>query len=784
MNLKKKPVLFLLIIAIVIQIALPICAIDFAPNLENDIESASSQQTRFWLFLNDHTIWRNYGNEYFLGTNNEVVERAPMMCTWEELGGVKSWEVEFRMTDAEENYYYTIRTPDAQKYLCAIETSPGVATLGFIELSEGAAIQDYCLWTIGNRAQGYYIRSKTGYYLTSTSKDSITLINSSIISSVNRDYTVWIPGTVDDYQKVEAFLFNYPSYLSVGNSTTLSLEYITLTNQTPTINVDAYNCFEFSVENSNVATITQNGVLTAISPGYTTVFIEYLPTGVKQFFELSVGQIIPNDTYYIVNKGTKQCLISPRAAGEDKRISILSWRTTDNAKWNVTYNSAGYYTIQSVQNQGKIGLIDSNNADNVLLSCLPDTYSDCTKIKILATDFGGFKMYIDDEYSSAEAFATTTTDDFLSQIRYSPNDDYSDEWLFIPVTQALTLGDGLKTSTDIYIQNVNTNKYLSVSDDSSVVGVDAFSNANSLWSLSGNANGMGDYVVWKKSSILALTNNNGSFTLDSPISNLDNKVFEISRVNVLPYEALHVIKIDGKYLAMRNDGSLYLSTVNTADGVYWRINTYSEEKQAEYFCFRYVDQDSTDMASPFKKYMEDSGYTSEVTKNSIVNDFHNTLVNGDNDIIIFMGHGFPNALLLYAGDSNNHYPRYHTNREYDNTYCINDIPDNGLSNVKMILLLGCNTGVTNVDGYNLVESFYDKGAHFVLGTYDYAEVNQTKHFFKIFLRILSEGATIEEAISQTLYELEELYPLINSPTYGIDIVFPIVYKGDTTQTIN
>lgn len=780
MELKKKSVLFLIIITIVIQTTLPICAIHFEPNLENNLGSASIQQRGFELFLNDMTIWRNYGNEYFLGTINEG-ERVPAMCTWEELGGIKSWKIEFRMTDAEGNYYYTIRTPDAQKYLFAIETSPGVATLGFIELSEGAAIQDYCLWTIGNRAQGYYIRSKTGYYLTSTSKDSITLIHSSNISSVHRDYTVWIPCTSTDYQKVEAFFFNYPSCLNVGNSTTLSLEYITLTNQTPTIDVDGYDCFEFRIENSNVATITQNGVLTAISPGYTTVIIEYLPTGVKQFFELSVGQIIPNDTYYIVNKGTKQCLISPREAGEDRRVSILSWRTTDNAKWNITYNSSGYYTIQSVQNQGKIGLIDSSNNDNVLLSCLPDTYSDCTKIKILATDFGGFKMYIDDEYSSSEAFATTTTDNFLSQIRYNANDDYSDEWLFIPVTQALTLGDGLQTTTDIYIQNVNTNKYLSVSDDSNVTGIDAFSDTNGLWSLSGNANGTGEYLIRKSSSMLAVTNNNGSFVLNDIVStNIDNKVFEISRVNVLPYEALHVIKIDGKYLAMRDDGSLYLSVANSNDDVYWRINTYSEEKQAEYFCFNNSVPTSTPVIPNFNKSITEAGYTPNVSINPTATYFHETLVSCNNDIVIFMGHGGPDKLVFDTGDGVDPYPLYHTNQKNNVTHYVNNLPDDGLSNVKMILLLGCNTGVTNLNGNNLVESFYDKGAHFVLGALDKIDNYDTNEFFRNFLNWLSIGYTIEEALNETLNTMN----FSHLSTYGIYANFPIVYKGDVTQTIN
>ena len=91
MELKKKSVLFLIIITIVIQTTLPICAIDFEPNLENNLGSASIQQRGFELFLNDMTIWRNYGNEYFLGTINEG-ERVPAMCTWEELGGIKSWK--------------------------------------------------------------------------------------------------------------------------------------------------------------------------------------------------------------------------------------------------------------------------------------------------------------------------------------------------------------------------------------------------------------------------------------------------------------------------------------------------------------------------------------------------------------------------------------------------------------------------------------------------------------------------------------------------------------------
>ena len=101
---------------------------------------------------------------------------------------------------------------------------------------------------------------------------------------------------------------------------------------------------------------------------------------------------------------------------------------------------------------------------------------------------------------------------------------------------------------------------------------------------------------------------------------------------------------------------------------------------------------------------------------------------------------------------------------------------NSLAGLRCVLYLGCYTGLDIESGgkvYNLMQETFNKGAHFVLATNTEIKTGDSNPFLRNFMKFISEGCTIEDAIDKAIDKL------------GVDSTFreQIVYIGDSKQIL-
>lgn len=145
------------------------------------------------------------------------------------------------------------------------------------------------------------------------------------------------------------------------------------------------------------------------------------------------------------------------------------------------------------------------------------------------------------------------------------------------------------------------------------------------------------------------------------------------------------------------------------------------------------------------------------------------------DVFVFRGHGTEGLIGFY--DSNGSYTGAIAVNSYvysnSNNRYIDSCSKNQLASLRCVIYLGCKTGADYLHStgtYNLVDSTFNKGAHFVLGTTQNVTTGASNAFLEGFLDELKEhNGDLLSCINQGL---------MSSRGY------PIIYVGDGVQYLN
>lgn len=612
--------------------------------------------------------------------------------------------------------------------------------------------------------------------------DLITDLTPANLETIGND-----PSTDDkpsDYVALESFGLTYPSYLDVTELGTITIPYVLPSSA----NDKELENFKIRVDNPNIADIVDNKYILGLADGHTTVFVEHIPTGKARYFEISVGSVVPEGVYYIVNKKTNQYLLAPSITDGSIQLSrVGDWTNSVNAQWYVypLDDESNYCISSEVEDYyGYLGIEYTANTNNAPVACYTNLLGVNSCVKILATNSGNFRLYFNTGQNNNEALAITNNSSNLSQLTYVDNLDFADEWMLVEVTNPTEPKTGLAIGLSSVIQNVSTSKFLERSRDTLtgdyiVCGNNSFSGSSSMmWKIyiDDEVNGAGRIV--NMINLRNLTYNADTVTLQMNY-NSETQHFQVKRVNVVPHQGQYIIMMNDKYLTMDASGNVYMSS-RLLDGSYWRISYDDANMQARLFDFVYEGTDTTGAALSFIQTTTNMGYTPVVRENSTADQFHSDLLSGTVDILVFRGHGGAAALQFGIGEKGNSHHFYLVTQEGNNTSYVNALPDNSLYDVELILLLGCSTGRTKPNGDNILEALYDKGAHFVLGTYDSVYTHNGNEFLTKLLEYLASGMSIENAIQAVYLNTESVY----LPSYGIEADYPIIYVGDAGQTIN
>ena len=342
--------------------------------------------------------------------------------------------------------------------------------------------------------------------------------------------------------------------------------------------------------------------------------------------------------------------------------------------------------------------------------------------------------------------------------------------------------DDLKT---YYIKNLYNGKYLSVLNGTDANGTDvyttAFSGAQSQkWKV--NRNNDGSYaiqaVVSTNNRVLDISGTNVDIWVYN--SSLSCQKFTLVRNETMAYGGTYNIKNGSNYVVVDiSTDSAVKSSVGSGLNALWSFEpVYKGE--AKIHTFYYPEGtiwgsipsyfDTTGPVNTFIGKCGNMGYSSSnLTNTSAINAYGYL---DDESIWVFYGHGLssndhiPLATVCFKngnGDDSGYLTANSNlfNRSIDRA--IDSLQNNSLSSERCVLYMGCSTGCDYL-GYNLVDSTFNKGAHFSLGTTETINIYQGTNWINKFFEKADTGATIRQCIDYANYNIN----------LGL-----LYYKGDT-----
>ncbi len=208
----------------------------------------------------------------------------------------------------------------------------------------------------------------------------------------------------------------------------------------------------------------------------------------------------------------------------------------------------------------------------------------------------------------------------------------------------------------------------------------------------------------------------------------------------------------------------YQGTITATHKVTGKVITFDVLLNPTAVTFGVIDSDSshdhTTALSNIQEYLEDIGYTS-ITNNT--GDFTTTEItwalrnSNTNNIFAFRGHG--GALYNYDEEVEFTYIVLNSpENEYDMIYyrSIDSITMVSLSNMKLVLFIGCETGAGDVLDNNLPAAAVTSGAEAAIGFKLAVHCNDANIWTELFFEYMAQGYTVydacDEIMNYTLFE--------------------------------
>ena len=364
---------------------------------------------------------------------------------------------------------------------------------------------------------------------------------------------------------------------------------------------------------------------------------------------------------------------------------------------------------------------------------------------------------------------------------------------------------GIKNNTEYYIINDGSKRYISLESisDSNGVNVSTRTRNSALYS---------QWKVEKQSELqYQLVNQYGSasrvmnvaytnITIHSDSNSVQQK-FNIVRIDSGSYEGRYYIKYGEYYVTEASNYNVCLTSTPTKNSV-WSFSKVVKGS-TNIFDFEYTyttnngASDTYDATTKGKLFVSSMNYlgfyeayentnsTPTVAKSSLMN----------SDVFAFRGHANGGVLLFFSQTSNNVPIGVIANTQVDLfglTYAsstpdrqyLSTLSNSSFASSRCVLLLACRTGTTGLSGRNLVDTIYEKGAHFVLGTSYYMRTDSDDLFLEKFLEQLRAGRSIEQALTRVnngnndfFYKTSDDGPEIKTQQ------FPLYIRGDQSQVL-
>lgn len=292
-------------------------------------------------------------------------------------------------------------------------------------------------------------------------------------------------------------------------------------------------------------------------------------------------------------------------------------------------------------------------------------------------------------------------------------------------------GLGIADDTVYYIMNSQSKEFLSPrTHTSEICGVMTWGNANSsgIWDYSRikwlvDKQSDGKYILrsFEGNGYTLRGYDNGYVEVEYE-DEYSSVSFEILRENdEYGCDGKYLIKLGDKYLRACDDSNeveLVNATNYATSDMYWTFMAV-EKRDASYYYFDHIDMNTISIRNDFIEEFDSCGYDTYSVRNlSNAQYFLDYFL--EDDIFIFAGYGSDSSIEVHnsSGTKTGAIIADYEVWDESNEYYL-DYDYNALAKARCVLLVASNTGndVTGADGstYNLVDSIYSYGAHYVLG---------------------------------------------------------------------
>lgn len=318
---------------------------------------------------------------------------------------------------------------------------------------------------------------------------------------------------------------------------------------------------------------------------------------------------------------------------------------------------------------------------------------------------------------------------------------------------------GIESNTIYYLRNKDTGKYLCtyhnyITSGTNVICSTYSTNNAHKWKLVyASSNTYKIQSMAASDRYLTITTSTGNAYISSHNATFSNQLFTIARITTGKNAGLYRISVSNKDLIDNNSNALF-STVSSDDNDLWSLEK-AAKGNASFLCFKYQNGtflyvfatyfDTSKPSSSFLEKYSAMGYNPAVYLN---NSSSNGLLQLKNsDILIFFGHG-NKALIAFHNSSGTLTGKIVANSGQGTSstvFALNNQTANCLANARCVLLIGCSVG-SSTSGYNIVDTAFSKGAHFVLAPKNVIYTSDGNAWIKYFNTKLAQGYNIESSI--------------------------------------
>ena len=383
---------------------------------------------------------------------------------------------------------------------------------------------------------------------------------------------------------------------------------------------------------------------------------------------------------------------------------------------------------------------------------------------------------------------------------------------------------GITDDTKYYIMSSTSGRYLSLQSGSDVDGIGIYSVIRntgnySKWTVQAQSDSKYQFInnIGSASRVMTASGTNLCIYTDS---NASTQKFEIYRINEAgTTQGLYYIKYGSYYLKENSNYNVTLTT-SISNATAWSFMAVEKglavryhfekpmldlDEDDEQYDEQYDEQiaelvNSIAYMPEFLTLLRSYGYTANGYTYTDFNPTNgkNSLLNAD--IFVINGHG--NAGKMSFNDKKRNYisgiifansalieddDEIETIQTY---YAVDDFESNSLSKARCVLVLGCLTGLnTRRNGvtYNLLDSIYQKGAHFVVGTSNTIIPSSSARYCGAFFTKISEGKSVGTAYTCSLTETQYYCAVTDENNVEREVLlphFPGVCIGDKFQYLN